>query len=183
MTEGINFTGLTIVTLAVILVSVVWTDIKSHRISNAMVMMIMLLGLMSQLMTNGVDGVMTGLAGMAVGLAMFLPFYIGGGMGAGDVKLLASIGTILGPFSTLIAGGAALVAGVPLALYCLAKRWSIKRKQKAREAAGKDASPIMPNMTHKARKERLPYAAAIALGTIAGLWHSGHMQALLGVTA
>lgn len=184
MISGIELTGLTIVALSVMLISVVWTDIKTHRISNAMVIMIVLLGLCFQLLANGINAVvMEGLAGMAVGLGLFLPFYLGGGMGAGDVKLLASIGTILGPLSTLIAGGAALIAGVPLALYCLAQRYRLARKQEERVAAGMGTNRIVPAIPHSARKERFPYAAAIAAGTIAGLWHSGQLQELIGAIA
>jgi prepilin peptidase CpaA len=178
--NNINFTGLTVVALSVMLVSVVWTDIKTHRISNAMVMMIIILGLLSQLLGNGVDGVIQGLAGLAVGLALFLPFYLGGGMGAGDVKLLASIGTILGPLSTLIAGGIALIAGVPLALFCLGQRYYRIRKQEQRIVDGKGGQYTVAAIPHLARKERLPYAAAIAVGAIAGLWHSGQIQQLIG---
>jgi prepilin peptidase CpaA len=178
--NNIDFTGLTVVALSVMLISVVWTDIKTHRISNAMVMMIIVLGLLSQLAGNGVDGVMQGLAGLAVGLALFLPFYLGGGMGAGDVKLLASIGTILGPLSILLAGGIALIAGIPLALFCLGQRYYRIHKQKQRMANSNGEHHIAEVTPYLARKERLPYAAAIAVGTIAGLWHSGQMQQLIG---
>jgi len=174
-------TGLTVVALSVMLVSIVWTDIKTHCISNAMVIMIVLLGLISQLLGNGVTGVMQGLAGMAVGLGLFLPFYLGGGMGAGDVKLLASIGTILGPLSILFAGGFALLAGVPLALFCLTQRFLLVRKQKKLAESGECQPRIARNIPHQARKERLPYAAAIAAGTVAGLWHSGQIQQVIGV--
>jgi prepilin peptidase CpaA len=178
--SNIEFMGLTIIALGVILIAVVLTDIKSHRISNAMVMMIVLLGLISQLFVHGVNGVIQGLGGMAVGLGLFLPFYLGGGMGAGDVKLLASIGTILGPVSTLFAGGAALIAGVPIALYYLAKRYQRARRQKQLLAERGKAPRIVPVIPHLARKERLPYAAAIAVGTVVGLWHSGQMEILIG---
>ena len=180
MISNIEFSGLTIVALGVILISVVLTDIKTHRISNAMVMMIVLLGLISQLFIHGIDGIMQGLGGMAVGLGIFLPFYIGGGMGAGDVKLLGSIGTILGPASTLLAGGIALIAGVPLALFCLAQRHQRTRNNKRHLAKGGNEQRIASAIPYPARKERLPYAAAIAAGTVAGLWHSGQIQTLIG---
>ena len=85
MISNIEFSGLTVVALGVMLASVVWTDIKTHRINNAMVILIVLLGFVSQLFVNGVDGIVQAIAGMAVGLALFLPFYIGGGMGAAAV--------------------------------------------------------------------------------------------------
>jgi prepilin peptidase CpaA len=40
-------------------------------------------------------------AGVAVGLAVLLPFFITGVMGAGDVKLLAAVGAWIGPTNTL----------------------------------------------------------------------------------
>jgi Flp pilus assembly protein protease CpaA len=101
-------------------------------------------------------------------------------MGAGDVKLLGSIGTILGPASTLLAGGIALIAGVPLALFCLAQRHQRTRNNKRHLAKGASEQRIASAIPHPARKERLPYAAAIATGTVAGLWHSGQIQTLIG---
>ena len=44
----------------------------------------------------GWEGLMFSLVGTAVGLALLLPAYAIGGMGAGDVKLLAAIGAFLG---------------------------------------------------------------------------------------
>ena len=41
------------------------------------------------------------LAGTGVGLLSLLPLYAIGGMGAGDVKLMAGVGAWLGPWLTL----------------------------------------------------------------------------------
>ena len=48
------------------------------------------------------------LAGMGVGLISLLPLYAIGGMGAGDVKLMAGLGAWMGPWLTL---GAFVVLG------------------------------------------------------------------------
>ena len=41
-------------------------------------------------------GALTALAGTAAGFAVFLIFYLLGGMGGGDVKLMAGFGALLG---------------------------------------------------------------------------------------
>ena len=48
--------------------------------------------LAAHLVMSGVDGGTSTLAGWALGLALFLPLFALGGMGAGDVKLLAAFG-------------------------------------------------------------------------------------------
>jgi hypothetical protein len=65
-------------------------------------------------------------------------------------------------------------------LFCLGQRYYRIRKQKQRMANSNGEHHIVEAIPHLARKERLPYAAAIAVGTIAGLWHSGQMQQLIG---
>ena len=44
----------------------------------------------------GWEGLVASLIGTAVGLALLLPAYAIGGMGAGDVKLLAGVGALVG---------------------------------------------------------------------------------------
>ena len=51
------------------------------------------------------------MAGAAVGLMTLLPLYAIGGMGAGDVKLMAGVGAWIGPWLTLWAFVATTLAG------------------------------------------------------------------------
>ena len=57
------------------------------------------------------------IGGLGVGLACLMFFYIKGGMGAGDVKLLGAIGAILGPSQVVLAFAFAAMLG---GLYSLA---------------------------------------------------------------
>ena len=150
-----------------------------------MVVAILLLGLVSQLLASGYAGIVDWLAGMAVGLAFFLPFYIGRGMGAGDVKLLAAVGSVLGPVAALFAGGISLLAGVPLALYQIIKRnLQIKARMEAASVAGvtpvHQQQKIETDIWSPVGKHRLPYAAAVAMGALGGLWQSGQLAAFIG---
>ena len=70
----------------------------------------------------GWEGLGWSLVGTVVGLALLLPAYAIGGMGAGDVKLLAGVGAWVGSTDTLyafcvsaIVGGAIALAHGPLA--------------------------------------------------------------------
>jgi len=50
-------------------------------------------------------------AGLATGFLLLLPFHLIGGMGGGDVKLMAAFGAVLGPGGILLAGFFAAVLG------------------------------------------------------------------------
>jgi prepilin peptidase CpaA len=172
-----DINGLTIVALGVLLTAVVWNDITTHRIENVSVLAILLLGLLSQLLSEGVPGIVQWLAGMAVGLGFLLPFYIGGGMAAGDVKLLAAVGSVLGPIPAVLAGGVTLFAGAALGMFAM-----YMHKDRAKDQGQQDptATSMQTAMTISRRKQRLPYAAAIAAGAAGGLLYSGRLQDFLG---
>jgi len=106
------------------------------------------------------------LGGAAVGFAVFLIFYLMGGMGGGDVKLMAGFGALLGVSGVLWA--ALLTAGIGghLALAVLAGRAAkrvVGRLGTNGGAARGDASaPVTPEEAQT--KESIPYAPAITLG-------------------
>src|ERR1700677_1279028 len=95
-------------------------DVKSRRIPNFVTAPALLLGLLMHLALGGWGQFFSSLAaGLICGL-VFLVFYIAGGMGAGDVKLILAVGCIAGlshvPYLlvlTAISGG---VMAVGLAL-------------------------------------------------------------------
>jgi len=174
-TTDIN--GLTIVALGVLLTAVVWNDITTHRIENVSVLAILLLGLLSQLLAEGVPGIVQWLAGMAVGLGFLLPFYIGGGMAAGDVKLLAAVGSVLGPIPAVLAGGVTLFAGAALGMFAVYRHKVRNQQQNPQDAT---AAAAQTTSLRDPRKQRLPYAAAIAAGAAGGLLYSGRLQNFFG---
>jgi len=71
-------------------------DIKSRRIPNFITGPAILLGLLLHLSLDGWHGLLTSLAAGLICGAIFLIFYLAGGMGAGDVKLIAAVGCIAG---------------------------------------------------------------------------------------
>ena len=72
-------------------------DLWTGRVPNPLTIAIAALG--CALAATHASGVTIGgaLGGFAVGLALMLPGHVIGATGAGDVKLFAAIGTLLGP--------------------------------------------------------------------------------------
>jgi prepilin peptidase CpaA len=113
--------------------------------------------------------------GWALGLALFLPMFLLGGMGAGDVKLLACLGAWLGPQETfwmaiyaMIAGGV-MAIGVALATgYTRQAVSNVWRLLKYWRVMGVRPLPELTLAT--ARGPRLPYAIPIAAGAVAAIW-------------
>lgn len=151
------------------------SDLRTRRLPNALTFGSAGLALGVQFMLSGWPGVATALAGWAVGLLVFFPVYALGGMGAGDVKLLAAFGAWLGPWGAIwtafygaLAGGV-LALGVSLTrgytttafrnLGVLLKSWFFG-----------GVRPIDGMTLSSSSGPRLPYAVPLAAGAMVTLW-------------
>jgi len=72
------------------------TDAARRKIYNVVVFPSLLLAVVGHLATGGWQAASTSLLGMGAGLAVLIVPYLLGGMGAGDVKLLALVGALQG---------------------------------------------------------------------------------------
>jgi prepilin peptidase CpaA len=89
------------------------TDLRVRRIPNWLTGSTLLIGLAANSYLRGLDGAASSLEGVGLGLAMLLPFYLFRVMGAGDVKLLAAFGAVLGPQMLIsVAVYASIVGGL-----------------------------------------------------------------------
>ena len=71
-------------------------DIKTHKIPNSLVLIIIVGSLICNTFFDiGISLIVSAL-GLLAGLALMLPSYVLGTMGAGDVKLIAAIGSVAG---------------------------------------------------------------------------------------
>ena len=82
--------------LLCILVICVITDLRERRIYNKLIFPSLLLAFCSHLLLGGWQKLSGSFLGFLVGLLLLLIPYLLGGMGAGDVKLLALIGALKG---------------------------------------------------------------------------------------
>ncbi len=122
----------------------------------------------------GWEGLMYSLLGTAVGLALLLPAYAIGGMGAGDVKLLAGVGAWVWSTITLYAFAvSAIVGGVIALLMVVVRRKWFKHQAQFWMICNEILTIKDPEKLAAIAAERkatmmlLPYGIPIAIGTIA----------------
>ena len=116
-------------------------------------------GLIVHYLQKGWPGAWHSLLGALIGFGVFLVFYLMGGMGGGDVKLMSGFGALLGDGRILPAALLAAASGGVMALGYLAVRGILRR---SRIWLGV-AVPEAPPGGDKSR-ESIPYAPAITLG-------------------
>jgi prepilin peptidase CpaA len=149
-------------------------DARTRRIPNYLTLGAALAGLGFQLGAHGWPGLGQGLLGFCVGFVLLIGFYLKGGMGVGDIKALAALGTWLGPLPTLYLFIYMGFSGVPLIILFLWRRGELRTK--AREwwtllvnrvlLRSQPSSPAPA----PAKSEGLPYAVALALGMVLLCW-------------
>jgi prepilin peptidase CpaA len=151
-------------------------DVRRRRIPNALVAA----GLVAAFSYHLIDPIVLGwpraLAGMALGLALLLPFYLLRGMAAGDVKLMAMVGAFLGPQATLAAVLITFLVGGVWALLMVFTRGSWTQlvvSMKGLHPAG-PAPAVVGTPSAALRKSTiyLPYGVAIGVGTMLSLFMS-----------
>ena len=121
----------------------------------------------------GWDGLGWSLTGTVVGLGLLLPAYAIGGMGAGDVKLLAGVGAWMHATHTFWVFAVSVIVGAVLAVLMVAYRgaWG-KHARQFRMILEEIVTIRDPNELAAIAAERkssmllLPYGIPIAIGSI-----------------
>ena len=120
------------------------------------------------LSVTGVSGVSTAasLTGLVLGLLLMLPGYWLGATGAGDVKLMAAVGAIVGPPLVLSAFVCTSLAGGVLAVIVAVrrKRLGATLVQTGRLVAAPGSAP--QEMRAAGAASRFAYGPAIAIGSL-----------------
>jgi prepilin peptidase CpaA len=166
-----------LVTLVIVPAAVI--DGWKLRVPNALTYPFALAGLAHAAWAGGWAGLGLSAEGLALGLVLLLPLYAVGGMGAGDVKLLAGIGAWVGPELTFASFVATAFIGGAIALVMMWRTGDLighlARMKVIADEILAVRNPVKLSELAAARKPRmllLPYGIPITLGTIATLaWH------------
>src|SRR5208282_6369708 len=81
----------------IVLAVATFTDLRSRRIPNWLVLPFLVVGLVTAAWLHGWHGLGQSFGGLGLGLLLYGFLFWMGGMGAGDVKLAAAIGAWIGP--------------------------------------------------------------------------------------
>jgi len=173
--RGLEIMLQTLIMLIPILITAALTDIYYGKIFNWLTFPAMLIGIIYQFTISGFPDGLWSLAGLVVGMACYLPFYIMGGTGAGDVKLMGGVGAFLGPkgvfyafiWSTLVGGVYAVLLLIWHGMFVenITRYWHMVRNA----LFYRKFFYIPP--ANPAAMPVLKYGLAIAVGTIGYLLH------------
>jgi prepilin peptidase CpaA len=151
------------------------TDVRSRRIPNLLTFGAAAAGIALHSGLGGWNGFQTATMGWLAGTALFLPFFLLGGMGAGDVKLLAALGAWLGPRDAFwmavygsLAGGAMAVGVALIHGYLATALRNLGMLLRYWWLAGPRPLPGMSLERHDG--PRLAYAIPLFIGTVVTVW-------------
>jgi len=150
-------------------------DVKSRRIPNFITVPAFLFGLFIHLVCGGWQQMLTSLAAGAIGGALFLVFYLAGGMGAGDVKLIMAVGATAGLPHIAYLLVLTVLAGGLMALFLTVVRGRLQQTIMnvgvlTAHHAQQGLQPHPDLNIANPQTLRLPYALAIAGGCILTLY-------------
>jgi prepilin peptidase CpaA len=152
--------------LATGLVTATVIDIQTRRIPNAVTAA--MAGAGFGLALAGIGGVSLGaaVAGLLLGLALMLPGHALGATGAGDVKLMAAIGSLIGPVLVVKAFLFTALAGGVLAVVVALRRRRLRETVAGTARMIATPSGAQAEIRAATMSSRFAYGPAIAIGSI-----------------
>lgn len=141
-------------------------DVRVRRVPNLLTASLAGAGLMLAASGLGQVDVAAALVGCLLGVALMLPAHVLGATGAGDVKLLAAAGTLLGPTGTLWAFVLTTIAGGALAVVVAARRGRLRLTFQRSFELVRSAGASAVEIDDRNVGNRFAYAPAIAMGAI-----------------
>jgi len=141
-------------------------DLCTRRVPNPLTVVLAASGVV--LAAFGASGLTVGasLAGFALGLTLMLPGHLLGGTGAGDVKLFAAVGALIGPAHIVAAFFYTAVAGGVMALIVAVRRRRLQHTIAGTARFIATAAANTAEIESPIANNRFAYAPAIAVGTM-----------------
>ena len=157
-----------IIVLTMLLIMAIYTDLRWSLIPNRLTFSAMGIGIVLHAGLGGLHGVMFSLAGLGVGLGLFLLPYVCRAIAAGDVKLMAAIGSIIGVTGALSVALLSVLVGGLYALGAMTYQWGVAAtfRRLAFAAYGAIMTGGSTGMGDLQLPFKLRYGLAIATGTL-----------------
>ena len=154
------------------------TDLWKFKVYNALTIPTLVLGVAVSASLGGWAGLVSSLLGAGLGFGLLVIFFAAGGVGAGDVKLLAAVGAWLGPSLTYQVFVASALCGGAYALILVFRRGGIlglavelisaRRALVCPRSWKRPTSTMAEEVQRPDRRKRLvPFAAMTCLGFFA----------------
>jgi prepilin peptidase CpaA len=161
--------------LAGILIVAAIIDLYLRKIPNLLTYPTIVIAFIYNCIYNGFNGLLFSVTGLLVGLIALGIFYLFGGMGAGDVKLMGAVGAVLGPKNVL---NAFLFTGIVGGIYAIAVillRFEASKKLLKRTIATLKTLLFTGNIilipaVEDEKPPKLCYGIAIAIGALITIW-------------
>jgi prepilin peptidase CpaA len=155
-----------------LLLVVCYTDVRARRIPNGLVLAILAAGFAFSISARPLGAaLLSSLAGLAVGLGIWIVFWLFGMIGAGDVKFFGAAGTWLGPGATWRAALIAAIIGGVLAVAVLLRERRLRSGLERTALAFSSRSlAVLGPIADNQKGRHLPYGVALAAGVLVTAW-------------
>jgi prepilin peptidase CpaA len=164
--------GVCVALLVPLAVVIGYYDVRYRRIPNGYVLVTLVCGLVANTIMGGWRGALSSLAGAGIAFCLMLILHLFGALGAGDVKLFASIGAVIGMKMVLPAFAFVVITGGALAVISIFRFGTVIESAQrisfiffSMLATWRAPRLGMPSN----RKQTIPYGVAITLGSLISL--------------
>jgi len=163
--------------LSLLVIPAAALDLKTRRIPNWLSLSGIALGIILNVFLFETAGLWFSLKGLGLAFAVYFVLYLLHGMGAGDVKLMAAVGSIAGPGYWLLILIITSVIGAAAGLLIVAAKGRFRRTFEnilvILISFRHGHLPYKENPELDVRRGeglRLPHAVMIAVGTLVAIW-------------
>jgi len=149
------------------------SDLRSRRIPNPLVLAVGAVGVLYSVASapTVVTGLLHSVGGIAVGLGIWLPFWLLRWLGAGDVKLFGAAGAALGGWHTVEAAVISAIAGAVLSIGWMLWQYGVRRTAETFAIATVNPRILdRPPGTVRDSRRHLPYCLALTVGLVVAGW-------------
>ena len=158
--------------LAPLAVIITYYDVRYRRIPNAFVLATLASGVIINTVYGGWRGALASLGGCAIAFMLMFVLHVFGAMGAGDVKLFAAVGSLVGAHMVLPTFLVVVLTGGALALLLMLHTGAVRATMHRvlQILVGLLPGWELPRFSVPTdRKHTIPYGVAITFGSLISL--------------